>query len=1581
MKDSWNLLDFAVVVVGYLSLVDGIEGVSAMRTFRLLRPLKTLKAYPSLKLVISTMLNALPGMLDIGFLAAFLFFVFGIVGVILFNGAMDGVCMMGHPSSNATTGAVRLFDGVHHWKDPYEGNNCAMSNKLDWPSNAGPAMITELSGYQCPPIEIANADGTVTPVYRYCARYSSAVKEFGEAAGAWSPTDWTASEAGAQANNSAFWTQAGMPVGKWTSAAVPEAGGGYENEPNVAKALNSFGTGSFDNIGVATLAMFTSITLEGWVDIMYMLFNGYPCPELIAMYFVLMIMLGSFFMLNLALAVVENEHGKSVEAREEEAEEERLALLDEAEANGEVTAIVVEGADGVPDVPDSALKAFVTNSRFVLVITLLICANTITMAMAYHGQSADYSAVLEGFNEVFTICFTLEMILKLGGLGVKGYVGEAANVFDAIIVVISLVEFGLTHSGSEAPSGVSALRTFRLLRVFKLARTWKALNALLAVLSRAIKMCAPASVILLMMMFIFTLLGMQLFGGKFQAPQFEAGDEPDHNFDTFWWAMVTVFQVLTGENWNEVLYNGIKATSWGTSVIYFVALNILGNYIILNLFMAILLSEFDAADDDEEDEEPKLISMSSGSGKVVPTDGRDGESDASADSGNSGRGTPKEDKDAIKAIESGTTKRTSNLGGPAVTLNQERKKVAKERLLPEGNSCGLFAPDFGPRVAVFDIIYNAVYFDRFVLTMIAVSSLLLAMDEPHLAGSTSTLKKTIDMLDLIVTIFFIIESSLKIFACGFYCESKKAYWRNGWNCLDGTIVLFSIIGLASNGSEELKAVRSLRSLRALRPLRVLSRYPGMKLVVNSVFVAAPDIARTTVVTLLFYLIFGIVGVQNWAGTMGACNDPGLEFACKPGTAIQVDHPSLLCSADTGGCNASVGFPYGLRCNAEVDANACFGTFELAGDACGLAETPEKQDLCYSYAYCDYLPPDARAATGDCANLENRTKVMMTRDWGSVSQNFDNVGNAMLTVFEVSSGEMWPDIMYNVVKAVGVDQPMSFDHYNRGVALYFIFVTLMCAFLLLNLFVGVVCNSYNELKNAVDAEGGPLMTDAQKNWLETQKAALSDGPEVRPAPPTRGTLRHTTFKLVEGQKFEIFIMAMIMCNVITMAMREFNETDEWQQMLKIFNWFFGGVFTVEFALKVHGLQPTEYFRRAWNRFDFVCVALFWCGMAVGNLGLFGTLLRVSRVARIFRLINISKGLKTLFRTLVFSLPSIVNVGSVLLLIFFIFACLGMNLFSGIKHGDNLHEWSNFDTFFMSMLLLFRMCTGESYNGVMHDAMIQAPGCEEEGEDANCGHKETAPLFFLAFFVLSGMLLLNICVAIILDNFGESAAEDKLPVTEEDRAKFKDMWAQFDSKAEGTMDARYLEELVMTLPAPLGVRSSTYIPWPRTDEQIDKMELLNKESAADKEVQAMARNIIRMMDIKDRGGKVTFQETLSFLVARAADAVLGDEDRSGILSSEQFAELQVQRDNMGTVRKADKMAQRTGATVHSLDGDKYSIQDRQATELIQSKFRGHQVRSEKSMKLSAAGVTQVASAPAPPTEAEGAAARADGGAGAS
>ena len=324
------------------------------------------------------------------------------------------------------------------------------------------------------------------------------------------------------------------------------------------------------------------------------------------------------------------------------------------------------------------------DSRFEALTMGLIIFNTIVMA-AEHHPSPDWPVDASGvINWVLSGYFGIEMIIKISGLGVRGYMAESMNTFDGVVVIMSFVEITLAQVGDSAIGGsLSVLRTFRLMHVFKLARSWKELNRIINTIFKSLASIAYLSLILLLFVFIFALLGMQFFGYKFyfcdytgvdaealcppgvdpnlcpghrdcyvrcdssdigqwldvegskynelaQCLQYPPGDEATfwqedgvecwakvgwsdvarHNFDNIYWSVITIFQILTGENWNEVMYDGMRSTG-SLSCIYFLLLFILGNYIILNLFLAILLDNFWGGEEEEEgedEEEEELVS-------------------------------------------------------------------------------------------------------------------------------------------------------------------------------------------------------------------------------------------------------------------------------------------------------------------------------------------------------------------------------------------------------------------------------------------------------------------------------------------------------------------------------------------------------------------------------------------------------------------------------------------------------------------------------------------------------------------------------------------------------------------------------------------------------------------------------------------------------------------------------------------------------------------------------------------------------------------------------------------------------------
>jgi len=232
-------------------------------------------------------------------------------------------------------------------------------------------------------------------------------------------------------------------------------------------------------------------------------------------------------------------------------------------------------------------------------IILIILLNTIVLAMdKYPDFEGMIKDVFSYANIVFTIIFTFEVVLKLVGLGVAGYSADKFNLFDAFIVVVSILEMFLAHDGGGG-GAFSALRAFRLFRIFKIFRAGD-LRTLLDSITFTVLTIKDYTILLCLFIYVFALLGMSFFAGKCKFNDetgeidLENGTAPRASFDKIQWAALTVFEIMIGENWNGVMYDHMR-TAGDASCLYFITLVIFGNIIMLNLFLAILLGNFDRA--------------------------------------------------------------------------------------------------------------------------------------------------------------------------------------------------------------------------------------------------------------------------------------------------------------------------------------------------------------------------------------------------------------------------------------------------------------------------------------------------------------------------------------------------------------------------------------------------------------------------------------------------------------------------------------------------------------------------------------------------------------------------------------------------------------------------------------------------------------------------------------------------------------------------------------------------------------------------------------------------------------------------
>jgi hypothetical protein len=210
-------------------------------------------------------------------------------------------------------------------------------------------------------------------------------------------------------------------------------------------------------------------------------------------------------------------------------------------------------------------------------------------------------------------------------------------------------------------------------------------------------------------------------------------------------------------------------------------------------------------------------------------------------------------------------------------------------------------------------------------------------------------------------------------------------------------------------------------------------------------------------------------------------------------------------------------------------------------------------------------------------------------------NFDNIGASMLVLFETATLEMWLEVMYHSVDAVEEGTQPRLNH-NEGAALFYVVFIIIGAFFVMNLFVGVTIDKFNEMKETQEeedeiegrAKGASLfVTEEQRRWQLVERM-MSKCKPTRVYEPPKHVARARVFHVVTNPAFDVFIMVCILANVIVMCLSYADEPDQWTIDLFIANSFFTFVFMCEVIAKITALGPKAYMEDPWNRFDFTVV---------------------------------------------------------------------------------------------------------------------------------------------------------------------------------------------------------------------------------------------------------------------------------------------------------------------------------------------------------------------------------------------------------
>jgi len=399
-----------------------------------------------------------------------------------------------------------------------------------------------------------------------------------------------------------------------------------------------------------------------------------------------------------------------------------------------------------------------------------------------------------------------------------------------------------------------------LLRVFKLARSWKTFHDLLKTIGRTMRDIRDFSILVLLFIVIYSLLGMEMYAEKIKINEFDKFDasagSPQSNFDNFMEAFASVFIVLANDGWSPIFFNHYRFANGASSILFFVTLLMFGQFILLNLFLAVMLQNFEEDSVDQELDKKKKKKRVNEKQNIILT------KIAFIYKWTTSKICSKKSKDFTKHERKQLYRFLRSLQkGPGFF---ENVKISKK---PVGVSLGLFAADTRFREVIFDIV-NHPRFDRIILIMIVISSVLLAMENP-LNDPDSNFNFILFYLDATFTTFFALECVIKILSYGLFFNGEDSYLKSSYNLLDFFIVLISILSLSFEDAD-LGFLKILRLLRILRPLRVISRNEGLKIALSALFMAMPNIINVSIVSALFMMIFSIIGVFYFNGRFYKC---------------------------------------------------------------------------------------------------------------------------------------------------------------------------------------------------------------------------------------------------------------------------------------------------------------------------------------------------------------------------------------------------------------------------------------------------------------------------------------------------------------------------------------------------------------------------------------------------------------------------------------------------------------------------------------------------------------------------------------
>lgn len=822
----------------------------------------------------------------------------------------------------------------------------------------------------------------------------------------------------------------------------------------------------------------------------------------------------------------------------------------------------------------AGIRKAIKSQPFYWCVIVLVFLNTSCVAVEHYGQPPWLTEFLFYAEYVFLVLFILEMCLKMYALGVRVYFESSFNKFDFFVVMGSIFEVVWSYY-KEGSFGLSVLRALRLLRIFKVTKYWASLRNLVISLLSSMRSIISLLFLLFLFLLIFALLGMQLFGGEFN---FETGT-PAANFNTIANALLTVFQILTGEDWNEVMYNGIRSQGGierGGMVysVYFIILVLFGNYTLLNVFLAIAVDnlanaeEMTAAQEEEAEELKQAQALELE--KELATLRADPSSQNKGLAGKSALAAGGAEPVRVNICPPSPQDKTApkqddkKLAGPAeadlrlmMLLDDPAYKIPDDFMLADGDENQDGKTDLddaeqldstNPRRARQAAQLAAQISSEGGRRQLATQGADDEDDEEE-SGPKPILP----------------YSSMFIFSS---TNPVRVFAHNIVNMAYFEPFIMTII------------VASSISLAAEDPVLEDSEW---NMVLNYF-----DYAFTLVFTVEMLLKVIDLGVMLHPGSYGRDFWNLLDAIVVICALI-----AFAFAGSSAGQNLSTIKAFRvLRVLRPLKTIKRVPKLKAVFD-CVLTSLRNVFNILIVYILFQfifaviavqlfngrffYCTDEAKLTQATCygealryESLDKPVGAPIKRQWLRHNFNYDDVLAAMLTLFTVQTGEGWPNVLQHSMDSTFEDLG-PLPRFRMEMSLFYIIFFIVFPFFFVNIFVALIIITFQEQGEKELEEG-----EIDKNQKSCIDFAIGAKPLQRYMPKDKDSFKYKIWKVVVSTAFEYFIMTLIVCNTILLMMKSYNETETYKYTLRYLNHTFTSFFALECILKIvaFGLKVSQ-----------------------------------------------------------------------------------------------------------------------------------------------------------------------------------------------------------------------------------------------------------------------------------------------------------------------------------------------------------------------------------------------------------------------